>query len=172
MFQGVEKNHLLIEKYALALIVTARKMRPYFQSHVIIVLIGQPLKQVLNGPYASGRLVKWSIELVEFHIEFQPQITIKAEVLADFLVEMSNLEGEKDQGKWLLQVDGSSNSTEGGARIILRDPECIAFEVAVKLNFAMTNNEAEYEAIIVRVKLALQFGAKYVIAYTDSQLMA
>ncbi|KAL0383072.1 UNVERIFIED_CONTAM: hypothetical protein Scaly_0594500 [Sesamum calycinum] len=119
MLQGVEKNYLLIEKYALALIVTIRKLRPVFQSHEIILLTDQPLKQDLMRLDASGMLVKWVIELGEFHNEFQPRSAIKAQVLTDFLVEMSSQEGGKDQGKWLLQVDGFPNSTQEGTRIVL-----------------------------------------------------
>ncbi|KAL0440115.1 UNVERIFIED_CONTAM: hypothetical protein Slati_2494500 [Sesamum latifolium] len=123
MLQGVEKNYLLIEKYALALIVTARKLRLYFQSHTIIVLADKPLKQVLTKPDTSGRLVKWVIELGELHIEFHLRTAIKAQVLANFVVEMNNQVGERKQGKWFLQVDRSSNSSQGEAWIVLRDPQ-------------------------------------------------
>ncbi|GFS36997.1 hypothetical protein Acr_00g0049130 [Actinidia rufa] len=39
------------------------KLRHYFQAHSIIVLTDQPLKQILQRPDTSGRLLKWSIEL-------------------------------------------------------------------------------------------------------------
>ncbi|KAL0395474.1 UNVERIFIED_CONTAM: hypothetical protein Slati_4513600 [Sesamum latifolium] len=113
MLQGAENNYLLIEKYALALIVTTRKLRLYFQSRAIIMLTNQPLKQVLTKPEASGRLVKWTIKLGEFYIKFHPRTVIKAQVQADFLVEMNSQDGEREQGKLFLQVDGSSNSTQG-----------------------------------------------------------
>ncbi|KAL0328103.1 UNVERIFIED_CONTAM: hypothetical protein Scaly_2242900 [Sesamum calycinum] len=129
--KGAEKNYLLIEKYALALIVIARKLRPYFQSHAITMLTDQPLKQVLTKPDALGRL-----------------------------------------GKWLFWVDGSSNSIQGRAGIVPREFEGAEFKVAVKLNFVVTNDEAEYEAVIIGMEIALQLGAKDVIAYTDSQLVA
>ncbi|KAL0373672.1 UNVERIFIED_CONTAM: Ribonuclease HI [Sesamum radiatum] len=85
---------------------------------------------------------------------------------------MSNQEGGNDQGKWLHHVDGSSNSTQGEQGLVLRDPEGIKFEVAVKLNFIVTNNEVEYEAVIARMNLAMQLGAKDVVAHTNSQLVA
>ncbi|KAL0315185.1 UNVERIFIED_CONTAM: hypothetical protein Scaly_2881600 [Sesamum calycinum] len=44
----------------------------------------------------------------------------------------------------------------GGAGIVLRDPEGIEFEVAVKLYFAVTNNEDDYEAVIAGMNLALR----------------
>ncbi|KAL0413117.1 UNVERIFIED_CONTAM: hypothetical protein Sradi_1513400 [Sesamum radiatum] len=59
-----------------------------------------------------------------------------------------------------------------GAEIIVRDPKGIGFEVAVKLNFAITNNDIEYEVVIAGMKLASQLRARDVVAYRDSQLVA
>ncbi|KAK3014804.1 hypothetical protein RJ639_009135 [Escallonia herrerae] len=43
VLQDVETRYLRIDKVALALVTSARKLRPYFQSHTIIVLTDQPL---------------------------------------------------------------------------------------------------------------------------------
>ncbi|KAK3000909.1 hypothetical protein RJ639_021378 [Escallonia herrerae] len=83
----VETRYPKIDKVALALIISARRLRPYFQSHTIIVLTDQPLRKVLLSTEASGRLVNWSVELGEFDIEYKPRTTIKAQALADFIVE-------------------------------------------------------------------------------------
>ena len=45
--QDVETIYFEIEKLALALVVAARKLRPYFQLHVILVPPSHPLRQVL-----------------------------------------------------------------------------------------------------------------------------
>ncbi|KAM1734972.1 hypothetical protein ACFX11_020372 [Malus domestica] len=42
--QDAETRYSNIEKLALALVMSARKLRPYFQAHVIIVLINHPLR--------------------------------------------------------------------------------------------------------------------------------
>ena len=44
----VETRYLKIEKLAYALMIAARKLRHYFQAHSIVVLIDQPLKQILQ----------------------------------------------------------------------------------------------------------------------------
>ena len=64
-------------KLILALVTTARKLRPYFQAHTIEVLTEYPMKQVLHKPEVSGRLMKWAIELSEFDIKYKPKTAIK-----------------------------------------------------------------------------------------------
>ncbi|KAK4403111.1 hypothetical protein Sango_1051800 [Sesamum angolense] len=59
--QGAEEKYPSIEKLAFALVVTARRLRPYFQSHPIVVLTNHPLKKVLAEPNISGRMVKWAV---------------------------------------------------------------------------------------------------------------
>ena len=39
-----ETRYLAIEKMVLALAVSARKLRPYFQAHTIVMLTNQPLR--------------------------------------------------------------------------------------------------------------------------------
>ncbi|KAL0451277.1 UNVERIFIED_CONTAM: hypothetical protein Slati_1105800 [Sesamum latifolium] len=63
------------------------KLRLYFLSYPMGVRTNTPLKQVLGKPEASGRLVKWAIELSEYDISYLPQTTIKAQALADFVFE-------------------------------------------------------------------------------------
>ena len=65
-----ETRYLEMEKLALALVIASRKLRPYFHSHTICVLTNYPLRQVLQKSDASGRLLKWAIELSQFDIEF------------------------------------------------------------------------------------------------------
>lgn len=43
----VETRYPEIEKLALALVVSCRKLRPYFQAHTIVVSTNKPLRLVL-----------------------------------------------------------------------------------------------------------------------------
>lgn len=72
----------------LALIVTAKKLRPYFQTHSIIVPADTQLRQVLSKLEVYDRLQKWSVELNKFDIEYVPRIAIKGQVLVDFSTEI------------------------------------------------------------------------------------
>ena len=82
-----ETRYPLVEKWALALIPAARKLRPYFQAHLIVVMTDQPLRQMLQKLDASGQLVKWSVELSEFDLSYKPRGEIKAQTLTDFMVD-------------------------------------------------------------------------------------
>ncbi|GFZ01039.1 hypothetical protein Acr_14g0006740 [Actinidia rufa] len=50
------------------------------------------VSKIANSPRpdALGRLLKWSIKLSEFHIDYKPRMAIKAQALADFVVESTH----------------------------------------------------------------------------------
>jgi hypothetical protein len=77
-FQGAKERYPTMEKLALALVVAARKLRPYFQAHTVIVLTNHPLRKAMSKPDAAGRLIQWAIELSEFDIEYRLRQAIKA----------------------------------------------------------------------------------------------
>ncbi|KAK3027995.1 hypothetical protein RJ639_039348 [Escallonia herrerae] len=87
VLQGAEQRYPDNEKLAFALLMVARKLRPYFQSHTIVVLTDKPLRRILHKPDLSGHLVPWSVELGEFDIQSRPRPSIKRQALADFIVE-------------------------------------------------------------------------------------
>ena len=47
----------MIEKLAFALMMTSRKLRHYFQAHIINVMTDHPLKKAMNKLEAIGRLI-------------------------------------------------------------------------------------------------------------------
>ena len=53
-----ETRYPNIEKLALALLMSSRKFKLYFEAHMIIVSTSYPLRQVLHKPETSGRLIK------------------------------------------------------------------------------------------------------------------
>ncbi|KAG7579052.1 Reverse transcriptase domain [Arabidopsis thaliana x Arabidopsis arenosa] len=170
-----EKLYLytMMEKLALAVVTSARKRRPYFQSHPIEVLTHQPLRTILHSPNQSGRLAKWAVELSEYDIEYKSRVSMKAQVLADFLTELPVL-GTPEQPEnrtWKLHVDGSSSKQGSGVGIKLESPTLEILEQSFRLLFNASNNEAEYEALIAGLRLAKGVGAEEVVAYCDSQLV-
>ncbi|KAG7588731.1 Ribonuclease H-like superfamily [Arabidopsis suecica] len=144
-----ETRYTMMEKLALAVVTSARKLRPYFQSHPIEVLTNQPLRTILHSPNQSGRLAKWAVELSEYDIEYKSRISMKAQVLADFLTELPVL-GTPEQPEnqtWKLYVDGSSSKQGSGVGIKLESPTSEILEQSFRV------------------------GAEEVVAYCDSQLV-
>lgn len=150
---NVETRYPSIEKLALTLVTSARRLRPYFQAHKIVVLTNFPLRFVFHKPETSGRLMKWSLELSEYDISFEPRVSIKGQAVADFMAELTpNQLATNSKQQWTLYVDGSSNEKGCGARILLQSPEGTRFEYVLQFNFRASNNEAEYEALLAGLR--------------------
>ncbi|XP_024006422.1 uncharacterized protein LOC112082935 [Eutrema salsugineum] len=171
---GSEYRYPTLEKFAFAVVISERKLRPYFQSHSIVVLTDYPLRTILHSPSQSGRLAKWAIELSEYDIEYRGRTATKSQVLADFLVELPPelVEVNPVTQPWILHADGSSSHKGSGIGIRLKSPEEEVIEQSFRLGFPASNNEAEYEALIAGLRLAKNIGAEHVHAYCDSQLVA
>ncbi|PON74930.1 Ribonuclease H [Parasponia andersonii] len=170
-----------MEKLALALIIASRKLRHYFHAYSIKVFTNFPLNQVLQKPKASGRLLKWAVKLSQFDNSFQPRTTIKGQALADFIAEFMydvNLPTKVIKkpvidlsSLWKLYVDGSSNENGASASLVLISPEGHNIHYALRFKFPVSNNEAEYEALIAGLKLAQKMKAEMIEVYSDSQLV-
>ncbi|CAJ2629809.1 unnamed protein product [Trifolium pratense] len=171
--QGPELRYQQIEKIALALVYAARRLRHYFLAHTIVVRTDQPIKSLLGRPDMAGRMLKWSLELSEFDIRYESRKALKAQVLADFVAEMTSSSPTVDGAdKWTIFVDGASSATGAGAGIILENENGLLIEVSLALSFPTSNNQAEYEAFLAGLRLAEDLQAKEIKIYTDSQLVA
>ena len=93
----------MIEKVALALVLMARQMRPYFQDHSITVRTDYPILKILSKPDLVGSMIGWSIELSEFNIRYELRGSIKYSCLADFFAELTPL-SDISVG-WTIYVD-------------------------------------------------------------------
>nr|GEU54927.1 reverse transcriptase domain-containing protein [Tanacetum cinerariifolium] len=99
--------------------------------------------------------------LGEHNIMYRPRTSVKGQILADFLTEMPDENSmaarvaETQQEPWTLFTDGSSCVDRSGAGLILTSPEGIEFTYALRFQFAASNNEAEYEALIAGLRIAV-----------------
>ena len=100
------------------------------------------------------------MELSQFDLKYKPRSTIKRQVVADFISEFSYLPSEQQSSEvgqetirnlstWNLYVDGSSNRKRAGAGLLLVSPEGIRIHGILRFGFKATNNESEYEALLV-----------------------
>jgi len=109
----------------MALVIAARRLRYYFLAHTIFVRTDQPIKQLLSRPNMAGRMLRWSLELSEFDVQYESKRELKAQALADFVAEMTSITDSPDptKNKWTIYVDGASSSSRSGAGIILENDE-------------------------------------------------
>ncbi|XP_075507597.1 uncharacterized protein LOC142544433 [Primulina tabacum] len=166
--RGPELRYSGVEKIALALIMTARKLRPYFLSHQNIVLTNSPLGRIMTHFEVSGRMIKWTVELGEYDIEYKPRVAIKAKAVSDFLSEMVQPNEEK---VWRIFVDGASSLAGCGVGVVIISPLGEKIKLALRIDSRVTNNEAEYEAVLAGIQAAREVGASRIILYSDSQLI-
>uniref|UniRef100_A0A2N9G9F4 Uncharacterized protein n=1 Tax=Fagus sylvatica TaxID=28930 RepID=A0A2N9G9F4_FAGSY len=78
---------------------------------------------------------------------------------------------EDNQGRWKLYFDGAANAVGSGIGAVLVSPKGQQTPIAVKLGFDCTNNMTEYEACIVGLQAALEFGAYELEVFGDSLLI-
>ncbi|XP_030934103.1 uncharacterized protein LOC115959721 [Quercus lobata] len=170
--KGAERRYPQMEKLAFALITASRKLRHYFQAHVINVMTDHSLKKAMNRLEAAGRLIQWAVELSKFDIRYQPRHAIKAQALADFIAEFTPSHNEtEDSKRWIVHVDGSSTRHVGGIGVVLQSPEGDKLKHKVRLQYQATNNEVEYEALLKGLELAKSVEAKSICVMGDSQLI-
>ena len=87
--RGAEERYPQIEKLAFVLIIVARKLKPYFQAHTIVVLTEKPLRKAMSSLEAIGRMALWAVELSEFDILYRSRTAIKGQVVADFIAKFT-----------------------------------------------------------------------------------
>ena len=156
---------------AFALITAFRKLKHYFQAHVINVMTNHPLKKAMNKLEAVGRLIQWAVELSEFDIRYQLRNAIKAQALADFIAKFTpnyeDLGEEEYNKKWVVHVDGSSTLYAGGIGVVLQSPEGDKLKYKARLQYQTTNNEMEYEALLKGLELAKSVEADSILVLGD-----
>ncbi|XP_068503698.1 uncharacterized protein [Phaseolus vulgaris] len=132
-----------------------------------------PIRKVLQKPDVAGRMARWAVELSKFDIHYEPKGPIKGQIYVDFVVELSSAATHQEGAgfRWVLSVDGSSNQQGSGASVILEGPDGLMIEQALRFAFKASNNQTEYEALIARMLLAKEMGAKGLLAKSDSLLV-
>ncbi|VFQ64851.1 unnamed protein product [Cuscuta campestris] len=107
-------------------------------------------------------------------IEFKPRPAIKGQALADFVVECTAREvessGEEPEGNWwTVYTDGSSATDASGGGVVAISPEGFKAYYSVRFRFKVSNNEAEYEALGLRLAASLK--AERIQVRCDSKLV-
>ncbi|XP_070041498.1 uncharacterized protein [Nicotiana tomentosiformis] len=139
----------------------------------------------------TGKLAKWQILLSEFDIIYVTQKAVKGQALADHLAE-NPVDVEYEPFKtyfpneevsfvgedivetydgWRMFFDGAANFKGMGIRTVLVLEIGQHYPVSAKLRFPCTNNMAEYEACILRLRLAIDMNIQELLVIRDSDLL-
>ncbi|XP_059654491.1 uncharacterized protein LOC132301237 [Cornus florida] len=179
----VECRYTPIEKLCLALYFVAMKLRVYMLPVLVYIVCQTDLiKYMLSRPLITGRIGKWALALMEFKFAYVPQKAIKGRALADFLADHPSPEIESQvfdeldsvaifMTPWTLMFDGSSTSEGSGAGIVLISPTGNQISFSFFLDFRCSNNQAEYEALIMGLEILLEMAVKDVHIVGDSSLV-
>jgi len=150
-----------IQKLVYAVILARRKLQHYFLGHPITVVSSFPLGEIIQGKEATGRIAKWSVELMSETLTYAPRKAIKSLALVDFVAEWTDSQLPPAQVQvelWMMYFDGSLMKTGAGAGLLFISPLGIHMRYVIRIHFAASNNIAEYEALVNGLKIAIELG--------------
>jgi hypothetical protein len=67
-----------IQKLLYAIILTRRKLHHYFESHPMTMVSSFPLGEIARNREATGRIAKWTVELMGETLSYEPRKAIKS----------------------------------------------------------------------------------------------
>ena len=82
-----KQNYPHYQKMSYGVYLTAKKLKQYFQEHLVTVVSAAPIKEIIGCRDAFGRVAKWALQLAGHTILYEPRTTIKSQALAEFLVD-------------------------------------------------------------------------------------
>jgi ribonuclease HI len=139
-----------------------------------MVVSSFPLCEIIRNPDAAGRIAKWSVKLMGEMLAYAPGKAIKSQILADFVAESTDTQLPLSQIQaecWTLYFDGSVMKIGAGAGLLFISPLGEHIRYAVRLHFLMSNNMAEYEALLCGLRIAIEIGIKRLDVRGDLQLV-
>ncbi|XP_070672163.1 uncharacterized protein [Malus domestica] len=149
---------------------------------VVVIAQTNVIRYMLTRPIVKCRIRKWTLALSEFSLQYVLQKAVKGQTLVDFLahhhspyrfggndVEIGMVEAHDNY--WTMYFDGSSTSTLVGVGIILQFPHQHRWFFSLKLDFDCTNNQVEYEALIIGLSMLHDLRAVRVLIFSNSELV-
>jgi hypothetical protein len=155
-------------------LITSRKLRHYFQEYSISVVTDYPLGDILWNQDATRRISKWAVELGALNIDFKPQTAIKSQALVDFMAKWRENQlptPTEHPEHWVMYFDGSLKLEGAGAGVLLISPTGEQLKYVLQIFWKVSNNEAEYEALLHGLRLAASLGIKRLLVYGDSAVV-
>ena len=69
-----------------------------------------------------------------------------------------------------MYVDGTANQRGSRVGLVVVSPKRIIIKKSLRLGFSTTNNEAEYEALLVGMAMVQKMGGRTLEVFSDSRL--
>jgi ribonuclease HI len=127
---------------------------------------------MLSMPILNGRIGIWILALSEFELKFESAKAIKVQIIVDFITEHHDPSIDLlEITPWALFFDGSSCGKGGAVGILLISRRGEMFEFAIPIQPTVTNNQAEYEALLRGLQYLKKARAISVKIYGDSELV-
>jgi ribonuclease HI len=163
-----------VQKLLYAVLITSRKLRHYFQEYSITVVTDYPLGDILRNQDATERISMWAVELGALNIDFKPRTAIKSQALVDFIAEWqeNQLPTPTERPEhWVMYFDGSLKLEGTGAGVVLISRKGEQLKYILQIFWKISNNKAEYEALLHGLCLAISLGIKRLLVYGDSAVV-
>ncbi|KAK2982151.1 hypothetical protein RJ640_028722 [Escallonia rubra] len=143
---------------------------------ILVIAQTDLIKYMLSRPVLKGKMGKWVLALIEYHLTYIPQKAVKGQALTDFLANHPSDNTENgiiyvSIAPWRMMFDGSKTSQGAGARIMLISPIGDTHQFAFQIEKDCSNNQAEYEALIIGLEILLDMRVTTVQISGDSQLV-
>ena len=107
-------------------------------------------------------------------IRYVPRIAIKSQALANFIAEWTEVQLptlDVTHEYWMMYFDGSVMAPDLGARVVLISTDGSRLCYVIHLHFLVSNNTAEYEALINGLRITIKLGAMWLYFHDDSELV-
>jgi hypothetical protein len=115
--------------------------------------------------------------LIEYDLTYEPLKSMKSQVVADFIIWHSTDQNNDESYNlvsicpWKLFFDGLVCREGQCVGVVLISPRGAVFEQSASLEYFYTNNQAEYEAILLGLQILSSLSVKHVEAFGDSLLV-
>jgi ribonuclease HI len=119
-------------------------------------------------------VAKWAIELLPHDIKFDRKKEIKSQALVDFVAEWTEAQlppSQVQSDHWAMLFDGSKMLAGTGAGVVLISPKGDKLNHVLQIYFIASNNEAEYEALLHGLRMAISLSIHRLLVYDDSDLV-
>jgi hypothetical protein len=145
-----------IKKLCLSLFYACSKLRHYLVASTCMVACqADVIRHMLKQPILIGKIRKWAYALIEYDMTYESLKSMKGQAVADFIVG-HGIDQNSDESCNLVSIhpcklffDGLTCREDQGVGVVLILPRGSIFEQSVHLEYFCTNNQAEYEAILL-----------------------